>query len=164
VVASCGKLGRAPTQPIKIVSPNVNAMELDVVFDMRTNRMNVESTKILSELFLLLGANVLKVLVAEHDNASLSNQQRELVPLHVCQLRQLQPFDLCADTGRKLCCLERDICSRKQVGFRRICMATAVHEIKQWSWRISGCVVENRKVGNVLGLRVWLVSSSSLRF
>ena len=40
VTGGC-ELGRASTQTIKVVFPEVDAVELDVVFDVRTDRMHV---------------------------------------------------------------------------------------------------------------------------
>lgn len=48
--------------------------------------MNMKTSKILAEFFLLLRPNILEVLVAEHHNTALSYQQCELILLSVRQL------------------------------------------------------------------------------
>lgn len=45
--------------------------------------MNMQSPKILRKLLLLLGTNVLKVLIAEHDDAALRDEQSKLILLSI---------------------------------------------------------------------------------
>ena len=61
---------------------------------MRHLRVDLDFTKILSELELLLRA---EVLVAEEHHAALGDQQREFVSLLVGQVFELQADDLGAD-------------------------------------------------------------------
>lgn len=63
--------------------------------------VDMQPTKILAKLLLLLGANILKVLVPEDDNTPLSNQQRKLILLRIRELRELQATNLSADAGRQ---------------------------------------------------------------
>lgn len=92
--------------------------------------MDVETAKVLAELLLLLGTNILEVLVTEDYNTTLGYQQGELVLLGVRELRQLQPGDLGADSGRQFCDLQARVVLEQKVWLCRIRVQPTVLEIK----------------------------------
>ncbi len=65
--------------------------------------MNVQLSKVLSKLLLLLGTNILEVLASEDNNSSLGNQKSKLIFLLIAQLAELQPFDLSSNARGKFC-------------------------------------------------------------
>lgn len=62
--------------------------------------VNMKLSKMSAELNLLVEANVGKVLAAEDNNTSLSNQEGEFVSLFRVEGTQLQPVDL-GPNGRR---------------------------------------------------------------
>ena len=60
--------------------------------------MNMKLAKVLGKLFLPLGADVLEVLIAEHNHASLCNDQSKLILLRICEFRELGTTDLSTDS------------------------------------------------------------------
>lgn len=62
--------------------------------------MNVKRPKVPAKLFLLLDANVFEVLIAENDDASLGDEESQLVLLDVVELTQLKTPDFGSNTRR----------------------------------------------------------------
>lgn len=78
----------------------------------------------------MLDTDVLEILVAEDDDASLCDQQGELVFLGVTKLRELQSADLGADDGCELGDFDIGVVSRDQVGFLLVGGKTTVVELE----------------------------------
>lgn len=104
--ASGRQLGRALLRSVEIVRAKIDVVKLNMIFNMSTNRlgypyqqvkiskltqessyMNMKSTKVLSELLLLLSTNIFEVLVSEDYNTSLGNKQGKFVFLDITELR-----------------------------------------------------------------------------
>lgn len=83
--------------------------------------MDMQTTKVLPKLLLLLQPDVLEVLVSEHDHASLRHQERELVLLGIGELRELESFNLGPDPGCQTNDLDAGIASLEQVWFSFVC-------------------------------------------
>ena len=101
IACSC-ESGGATAETVEIVFPDIDAVELNVVFDVRSNGMHVQTAEVLTKLFLLLRPNVFEVLIAKNDDTALRDQKRKFVLLRVCQLRQLEACDLGANTRCEL--------------------------------------------------------------
>ena len=93
----------------------------------------MELAKVLSELFLLLCTDAFEVLVAEDDYASLCYEQSKLVPLRICELRELESADLGADPRREAgfgyAGMVQEIC------FRFVCIQTAIAKFERLDGR-----------------------------
>jgi hypothetical protein len=59
--------------------------------------VDVEFTKILSKLLLLLWTDILEILATENDNPSLRNKQGQFILLFIAKLAQLQALDFSSD-------------------------------------------------------------------
>lgn len=59
--------------------------------------MNMQWPEVSSKVFLFFWAYIFKVLVAENDHSSLSNEQGKFILLSVVQLRKLKASNLSAD-------------------------------------------------------------------
>ena len=69
---------------------------------MRSHCMNMQSSKVIFKLFLLLWTDIFEILVVKHDNASLGDQQTKLIFLRIGQLRELETRYPGADTRSEL--------------------------------------------------------------
>ena len=100
MVADCAQLGRVELSTVKVVAAQVDVVVLEMAFDVSScglhasqlrivqagvygAYMNVQTTKVLRELFLSLGTYVLEVLTAEHDDSTLGDEQSKLVLLSI---------------------------------------------------------------------------------
>ena len=114
--------------------------------------MDVQRAEIPAEFLLLLDANVLKVLVPKDDHAALGDEERQLVLLHVVQLRQLQPPDLGADDGRQLAHPEVRVVLGEQIRLLLVGRQRAVGELERLEGREARLLVVDGKIGRVLVL------------
>lgn len=85
---------------VKIIAAQINVVVFEMAFDVSScglhvsqlrivqagvygAYMDVQTTKVLREIFLSLGTYVLEVLIAEHDDSSLCDKQSKLVLLSI---------------------------------------------------------------------------------
>lgn len=61
--------------------------------------MDLNLSKVSSELLLLLGS---QVLIAEEDDAPLRNEESKLISLLICQVLELKSLDLCANVRSEI--------------------------------------------------------------
>lgn len=94
--------------------------------------MNMQRPKILTELLLLLNANVLEVLVAEDNNASLCDQEGKLILLGIVQLRELKTSDLGANYWREPVGLDIWIVLGKKIRLFLIGIGATVVELERF--------------------------------
>ena len=124
--------------------------------------MDVERTKVARKLLLLLDANILEVLAAEDDDASLGNEQGQLVLLRVAQLRELQTPDLGADARRQVRHAQAGDGRRQQVRFSLVSGQTAVGKLERLEGGECCLLIVDRKIVMILvldggqkGRRAW---------
>ena len=75
---------------IKIVRSKIDVVKFDMVLDMRSNWVNMQSAKVLAKFFLSLRSDVLEVLFTEDYNATLSNQESKLILLDISKSGKLK--------------------------------------------------------------------------
>ena len=68
---------------IQVVRTKVDAVEFDMILDMGSNWVDMETAKVRSKLFLLHWPDILKVLVAENNDTTLSNEESKLILLDI---------------------------------------------------------------------------------
>lgn len=99
VITGCCQASGASLGTVLVVGSEVDVVEFNVVLDVGSYWVDVKLSEVLPELFLFRRADVLEVLTAENDDASLSDQQSELILLGIAELAELQAFDLGTDSG-----------------------------------------------------------------
>lgn len=114
--------------------------------------MDVERAKVPCKGLLLLNADVLEVLVPEHDDAALGQQERKLVLLEVVQLRELQAADLGADSRSNLGHLEVGVARGEQVGLLLVGEQAAVDKVERLQRRERGLLIVDREIVDVFVL------------
>lgn len=97
MVARGGQAVVALAGAVLVVRAEVDVVVLQAALDVGADGVDVEGAKVAGKVLLLLNADVLKVLVAEDDDAALGNEQGQLVLLQVIEGRQLEAADLGAD-------------------------------------------------------------------
>jgi hypothetical protein len=109
--------------------------------------MDVESAEIRAKCFLLFNTNILEVLPAEDNNTSLRNQESELIFLDICQLGELETFDLGSHARSKFRGLEFGVLRIEEVGFGFVSFQPTIHEL-EWLgwWEFSGFIVDREIV------------------
>jgi hypothetical protein len=122
--------------------------------------MDVESAKIRAKGLLLLNTDILEILASEDDNTSLSNQERELVFLDLCQLGELKTFDFSAHARGQFGYLELGVLRVKEMGFSFVCFQSAIYKF-EWLgwWKFSGFIVD-REI--VIIFVLWSVNIASM--
>jgi len=115
--------------------------------------MDLDLTKVLSQLLLLLGRDIL---VPEKDNAPLCNQQAQLIPLLVGKVLQLQAHDLRSNVPCEMDDLLRGreqgfllwVSASRRVNMRAVVVADIVHIINKERTR-RAIWVSSRKVNAI---------------
>lgn len=85
--------------------------------EMRGPTVDVQRTKMAEDLLLALEANVLEILVAEDEGATLGGHECELIVPLLGVLRNLDAVDFSADIGREV---DNLTCGGKEVGESRV--------------------------------------------
>jgi hypothetical protein len=114
--------------------------------------MNVESAKVGAKFFLLLNTNVFEILASEDDNATLSDEQRKLILLHVGQLGELETLDFSPHTRREFGNFDFAIFGIEQVGFGFICLGSTVDKLEWLSRGELGSLIVDGEVAVVFVL------------
>lgn len=115
--------------------------------------MNVKRPKVPAKLFLLLDANVFEVLIAENDDASLGDEESQLVLLDVVELTQLKTPDFGSNTRRQIDHFESgDILFGQEIGLFLVGDETSVVELEGFERGKSGLGVIDREVCRVFVL------------
>lgn len=146
MVARGGDTGASPLVAILVVRAEVDVVEFDMILDVGSHglvmvsadvkgvydgaHVNVEWSKIPAELLLSLKADILEVLTPEDNDATLSDEQRQLIFLEAIQLRQLEATDLSADDGREFGRLDRGIVLWEEVRLLLVGDQPAVVELE----------------------------------
>ena len=108
--------------------------------------MDVESSKVLPELFLFLGPDVLEVLPAEDDNSSLCDQESQFVLLGIAELAQLESSNLSADSRRELSGDDVWVVGCKEVGFGLVGESAFVNDLDGLGGWEEGVVIIDREI------------------
>lgn len=83
--------------------------------------MDVEPTKVLAKLLLLLDADVLEVLAPEHNHPPFRDQQRQFVLLVVRQLGELKAGNLRSNTWSELRDFDVRVAQSEEVRLGLVC-------------------------------------------
>lgn len=132
---------------VLVVRSEVDVVQLEVVFDVSPDGVDVQGTKVSTEFFLLCYADVLEVLVAEDNDAAFGDQQREFILLQVAELGELQTADFGADYGGEFGYFEVWVSLGEEVGFFFVGHEAAVVEFEGLEGREAGFVVVDREIG-----------------
>jgi hypothetical protein len=115
--------------------------------------VDVQRPKVAAKLLLLLDADVLEVLVAEHDHATLGDEKRELVLLLVVELGKLEAADLGANDGRQFGHVEVRVVLGKEVWLLLLRHQSPVVKLERLESGEMGLLVVDGKIRRVFVLQ-----------
>ena len=114
--------------------------------------MDMKGAEIPPECLLLLDADVLEILVPEHNDSPLGDEERELIFLQIVQRRQLQAADLSANDRGQLRGFDAWVVLGEQVRLLLVRHEAAVHKVKRLQGTKVGFLVVDWQVVRVLVL------------
>lgn len=92
--------------------------------------MNMQWPEIFSKIFLLVWADIFKVLATENNHSPLSNEQGKFILLSVVQLRKLKTSNLSADNWSEFGDFELRVAAGKKGRLGFVCSQSAILKLE----------------------------------